>query len=197
MLGLRTAPKEDMGASVAEMVYGMPLTIPGTFFVPSKGPEAAEHLQRMRDIAGRLVPAPDAWHGTRAAATTKGLGEAEFVFVRRDASHGALQTPYTYRVLQRHDKYYVIQVGEREESVSIDRLKPANADPSQPIEPALPPRRGWPPKKWEERPEAEKKPEPETEQPPTYAQVTRRGRVVRPPERYIATVRDGRQTTTN
>ena len=82
MLGLRTAPKDDMGASVAEMVYGTPLTIPGTFFMPSKGPEAAEHLQRMRDIAGRLVPAPDAWHGTRAAANTKGLGEAEFVFMR-------------------------------------------------------------------------------------------------------------------
>ena len=90
MLGLRTAPKDDMGASVAEMVYGTPLTVPGTFFVPSNGPEASEHLQRMRDIAGRLVPAPNAWHGTRSTATTKGLEEAAFVFVRRDASHGPL-----------------------------------------------------------------------------------------------------------
>ena len=77
--------------------------------------------------------------------------------------------------------------------MSIDRLKPANADPSRPIDPALPPRRGQPPKQWEERPEAgrrkaETTPEPEPELPPTYSQVTRRGRKVRPPERYIATV---------
>ena len=90
MLGLRTAPKDDMGASVAEMVYGASLTVPGTFVAPSNGPEASVHLQRMRDIAGRLVPAPDVWHGTRPAKPCARLSEAEFVFVRRDASHGPL-----------------------------------------------------------------------------------------------------------
>ena len=29
LLGLRTMPKQDMGASVADMVYGSPLTVPG------------------------------------------------------------------------------------------------------------------------------------------------------------------------
>ena len=71
MLGLRTVPKEDLGTSVADMVYGMPLTVPGTFVSPSNDPEASDHLQLMRDIAGRLVPAPDAWHGTRATANAK------------------------------------------------------------------------------------------------------------------------------
>ena len=148
MLGLRTVPKEDMGASVAEMLYGAPLTVPGAFTVPSNNPEASDHLQRLRDVAGRLVPAPDAWHGTRNSANTKGLREAEFVFVWRDASHGPLQTPYTgpYRILQRQDKYYIIQCGEREESVSVDRLKPAHAEPDRQIEPAIPPKRGRPPK---------------------------------------------------
>ena len=208
MLGLRTVPKEDMGASVAEMLYGTPLTVPGAFTVPSNDPEAADHLQRMRDIAGRLVPAPDAWHGTRATANTKGLRESEFVFVRWDASHGPLQTPYTagpYRVIQRRDKYYIIQCGEREESVSVDRLKPANAAPDRPIEPAMPPRRGRPPKQREDRPaagrvptEARPGPEPEQEQrPPTYAQITRRGREVRPPDRYIATTTEQLPATTD
>ena len=197
MLGLRTAPKEDMGASVAEMVYNEPLTVPGVFFALGNGPDAADHLQRMRDIAGRLVPAPDAWHGTREGAISRGLTEAEFIFVRRDASHGPLQTPYTgpYRVLQRHAKYFVIQCGEREESVSIDRLKPANPEPDRPIEPAMPPRRGRPSKQCKERPagreQAEPRPELEMEQrPPTNAQITRQGRVVRPPDRYIATTNE-------
>ena len=99
MLGLRTAPKEDLGTSVAEMVYGAPLTVPGMFVGPTASSEAAEHLQQMRDIAGRLVPAPDAWHGTRGSQQERSLDEAEFVFVRRDASHGQLQTPYTETVI--------------------------------------------------------------------------------------------------
>ena len=105
MLGLRTMPKEDIGASVADMVYGTPLTVPGAFVLPSNDPEAANHLQRMRDIAASLVPAPDAWHGTRDTANSRALREAEFVLVRRNASHGPLQTPYTgpYLVLHRHD----------------------------------------------------------------------------------------------
>ena len=144
----------------------------------------------MRDIAGRLVPAPDAWHGTKPEARTRDLEEVEYVFVRRDASHGPLQTPYTgpYKVLQRQAKYFVIQCGEREESVSVDRLKPVQAQPERVIEPAMPPRRGRPPKRREERPadeNAEAKPEAE-QQPPTYAQITRSGRTVRPPDRYLA-----------
>ena len=178
LLGLRTMPKQDMGASVAEMEYGSPITVPGMFVWPESNPELGEHLQRMRDIAGRLVPAPDAWHGTKPVARNKDLEEAEYVFVRRDASHGPLQTPYTgpYRVLQRQAKYFVIQCGEHEESVSVDRLKPVKAQPDRTIEPAMPPRRGRPPKQREERPAAgnsEARPEAE-QQPPTYAQITRR-----------------------
>ena len=45
---------------------------------------------------------------------------------------------------------------------------------------------------------AETRPEPEPEQrPPTYAEVTRRGRLVRPPERYIATTTENLQATTD
>ena len=73
MVGLRTMPKEDMGTSVAKMIYGMPLAVPGALVVPNNEPEADDHLRRMRDIAGRLVPAPDVWHGTRASGTAKGL----------------------------------------------------------------------------------------------------------------------------
>ena len=144
MLGLRTTPKEDMGVSVADMVYGMPLTVPGAFVVPCNNPDAADHLRRMRDIAGRLVPAPDSWHGTRTATTARGLREAEYVFVPWDASHGPLQTPYTgpYHVLQRQDKYFIIQCGEREESVSVDRLKPANAEHRLPHRASDTPKKG-------------------------------------------------------
>ena len=80
--------------------------------------------------------------------------------------------------------------------MSIDRLKPANAEPKRPIEPALPPRRGRPSNQRVEHPAAQRgqantRPAPGPEEgTPTYAQVTRRGRAVRPPERYIAVASD-------
>ena len=190
LLGLRTTPKEELGTSVADMVYGAPLMVPGAFVAPSSSPEAAEHMRRMREMAGRLVPAPGAWHGNRAAAEAGNLWQAEFVFVRRDASHGPLQTPYTgpYKVLAKKEKYFVIQCGEREENVSVDRLKVAKADREGTIEPAMSPWRGRPPKQPEQRPEAEeRKTERKAASPqPTYAQVTRFGRRVRTPDRFIA-----------
>ena len=169
------------------MVYGAPLTVPGTFVGPTGSFQAAEHLQRMREIAGRLVPAPDAWHGSQGGSQERCLDESEFVFVRRDAAHGPLQKPYTgpYRVLQRHEKYFVIQCGEREENVSRDRLKAAKSDPDRPTTPAMPPKRGRPPKQREEKAAHEEKKEADGDQErPTYAQVTRSGRTIRPPERY-------------
>ena len=210
MLGLRTAPKEELGVSVAEMVYGAPLTVPGSFVGPASSPEAAEHLLRMRQVAGRLVPAPDAWHGVPGSALDRTLDDAEFVFIRRDASHGPLQTPYTgpYRVLERAEKHFVIQCGERQESVSVDRLKAAKCDPDRQTVPAEPPRRGRPPKQRAEQPAPSRPPGDQDQgppmerdaakvpvqgaatgsSPPTYAQVTRGGRVSKPPDRYVAAV---------
>ena len=206
LLKLRTTPKEDLGTTVAEMVYGKTLAAPGTFVAPSQNPEAAEHLHRMREMAGRLVPAPDAWHGTRPASAASNSDGAEYVFVRRDAAHGPLQTPYTgpYKVLERKEKFFIIQCGEPQESVSVDRLKAARAERDGAIEAARPPRRGRPPKAREDGTTGEKVETSGTlptgkedgpdetrqatqPQSQTYAQVTRRGRVSRPPERCIAT----------
>ena len=35
LLGIRTAPKEDIGVPSAELVYGSPLTVPGDFLAKS------------------------------------------------------------------------------------------------------------------------------------------------------------------
>ena len=80
-------------------------------------------------------------------------------------------------------------------------MKAAKAEPGRSIEPAVLPKRGCPPKQREARQaagrgQAEARPEPE-QRPPTYAQVTRRGREVRPPERYIATTDEHFPATTD
>jgi transposase InsO family protein len=47
MLGLRAAPKEDCGLSLAEMVYGEALTLPGEFLEAST-PPGDNFLQLLR-----------------------------------------------------------------------------------------------------------------------------------------------------
>ena len=38
LLGLKTAPTEDLGSSAAELVYGVPLRLPGEFIDPAHQP---------------------------------------------------------------------------------------------------------------------------------------------------------------
>lgn len=148
MLGLRTVPKEDLGASSAEMVYGAPLTVPGDFVGPSQQPEASQHLRKLREQVGRLAPAPNSWHRQQSPAVPSALGSSEFVFVRRDGHKTPLQTPYNgpFKVLERGPKAFKIDYGGRTELISLDRLKPAHVDPMEPVQVAQPPRRGRPPR---------------------------------------------------
>ena len=56
----------------------------------------------------------------------RALLEAEFVFVRDDASKPPLSLLYRgpYRVLKRSETFFFLQIGEKADSVSVDRLKP-------------------------------------------------------------------------
>ena len=150
LLGIRTMPKEDIGASSAELVYGAPLTVPGDFapMLPNQlSPSVAEHLRTMRGYVEQLVPVPMSRHGDKQIALPSALRTAQFVFVRVDGHKTPLAKPYTgpYQVLQRDDKHFLLQIGTRQDRVSVDRLKPAHIDSVEPLPVAIPPRRGRPP----------------------------------------------------
>ena len=70
--------------------------------------------------------------------------DAEFVFVRDDASKPPLSLLYRgpYCVLRRSEKFFVIQIGDKSDSVSVDRLKPVIS--SVPVVPGVPPVCGRP-----------------------------------------------------
>ena len=87
LLGLRTVPKEDLGTSSAELVYGNPLAVPGDFF-PDENPHSVpQELQRQRDRVGDLRPTPTSAHSEKHIHTdvSEALKKTKFVFVRRDA----------------------------------------------------------------------------------------------------------------
>ncbi|XP_042913760.1 uncharacterized protein, partial [Parasteatoda tepidariorum] len=95
LLGMRSAFRESIKATTAELVYGTALKLPGEFLMP----------------------------------TPKDFYASEFckqVFIRHDAVQPPLKPAYDgpFEVLERTDKVYKVQVGNKSKFVTIDRLKP-------------------------------------------------------------------------
>ncbi|GFV51154.1 pol polyprotein [Trichonephila clavipes] len=74
-----------------------------------------------------LHPKPPKHHGKRPVFIHPGLLEATHVFLRRDMLRRPLQQPYDgpFKVLQRKDKVFLLDINGKRVSVSIDRCKPA------------------------------------------------------------------------
>ena len=67
MLGLRTAPKEDLRSSSAELVFGQPLRVPGDFLPKSMEPwSASAQRASLQDL--RPGPNHAAWRPCFAGA---------------------------------------------------------------------------------------------------------------------------------
>ena len=150
LLGIRTAPKQDLGVSSAELVYGEVLSVPGDFLMPTTRPfNVQQQLQTLRDKVATLRPIPMSRHGSSSPSVPRALQTCKYVFLRNDSHRPPLSPPYSgpYEVLDRDKKNFVIRMGQRHERVTIDRLKPAHLDPYSPVQTASPPRRGRPPKR--------------------------------------------------
>lgn len=144
LLGLRTAFKEDLQASPAEMLYGTTLRIPGEFFVTTSHPQAApaSFVQRLHDLTQAIKPVPASRHATNLKPFFhKDLRVCTHVFRRLDLIKRTLTPPYTgpFKVLRRiDDKRYVIDIGGTPSIVSTDSLKPAFVDTPEPGTPPAP-----------------------------------------------------------
>lgn len=129
LLGLRTAWKEDLQCSVAEMVYGEPLRIPGEFLKPTIANQMKQpdFVSQLRQHMSYLRPQIASRHSTGTVFVHDDLKTSQHVFVRKDALRGALEPPYTgpYAVLRRTDKTITVNLNRGPVTVSIDRVKPA------------------------------------------------------------------------
>ena len=129
LLGVRTAIKLDLKCSVAEMVYGQALRIPGELFIhPStyKWDDTSDFIQKLRERMRNVFPT-DSRRSKTDIFIPKDLETCDFVFVRVDRVKTGLQQPYEgpYEILKRTRKFYVLNIKGKNTSISIDRLKPA------------------------------------------------------------------------
>lgn len=129
LLGIRSAYKEDLQASSAELLYGEPLRLPGEFFNSSTPctSDMSDFTARLRSFVERLKPVPASRHGNNKIFIFKDLATTENVFLREDASRVPLQPAYTgpHKVIERGDKVFKLLVKGKLVTVSVDRIKPA------------------------------------------------------------------------
>jgi len=126
LLGIRTTPKDGLIYSSAEMVYGQPLVVPGEFF-PSNEDVS---IQQLRAAVGDLAPCRPTRQSARSTYVPPDLKNSQYVFVRTDAHRPPLTHAYEgpFPVTQRNDKAFQLQLSNKTDWVSIDRLKPAYVD---------------------------------------------------------------------
>ena len=135
ILGLRTTPKEGINISAAEMVFGQPLVVPGEFFPCFTNPTDPTHtdLQAARWAARQFTPCLPTHPTHRDTYIPKSLQSTDYVFVRQDLVKPALSPPYRgpYRIVQRSDKAYLLNIQGKQDWVTLDRLKPAYVEPME------------------------------------------------------------------
>ncbi|GBO01107.1 Transposon Ty3-G Gag-Pol polyprotein [Araneus ventricosus] len=127
LLGIRVSVKEPLNCSVAEMVYGTPITLPGEFFSVNKTLSTNDFLASLQQRMSSLRPIPMSQHCRKKVFVHKELNNCSHVFLRQDRLTKSLVPPYSgpHLVVSRTSKRFTIQVGSRQQTVSIDRLKPA------------------------------------------------------------------------
>ena len=132
LLGIRNAVKADLQCTPSELVFGTTLRLPGEFISPtSTKPDISplDYAKRLSDHMGALKPTPPRLQ-TRSSFIDLHLQDCTHVFVRCDAVRKPLQAPYNgpFKVLERKEKFFLLDKNGKQDTVSIDRLKPAYLD---------------------------------------------------------------------
>ena len=107
-----------------------PLVVPGEIF-PYDSTADQSHVETLRRIVRDLTPCrPSKQHQHTTSFVPAELKSSDCVFIREDVHKPPLSNPYRgpYRVLARTDKSYRVQLDNKEDWISIDRLKPAYLD---------------------------------------------------------------------
>ncbi|VDN13174.1 unnamed protein product [Dibothriocephalus latus] len=136
LLEIRAAVKEEIQCTAADLVYGTSVRLPGELVQSSSvAPDATTtFVQQLQQCIAALHPTP-----TRSPPRR--------VFAHEDLNTTPQRSPqaplptlrWSTKVLERKDKYVVIQRADATDTVSIDRLKPAYVEcPSPPPGPSTP-----------------------------------------------------------
>jgi hypothetical protein len=96
LLGIRSAYKEDLETSVAELVYGEPLRVPGELLAATTPKVEPDHyIQQLHRQMSQLRPVLAARHSSPVTVIHRVVKDATHVFLRQDTISRALYLPYS------------------------------------------------------------------------------------------------------
>ncbi|CAH8493835.1 unnamed protein product [Dicrocoelium dendriticum] len=129
LLGIRNTIKEDIGCCPAELVFGTTLRLPGEMVLDSRVTgevDPTSYVTRLRQHFSTIRPTPPRI-SPRSQQVHPDLRTCPFVLVRVDSVRKPLTPPYEgpFKVVARKEKYFVLDRNGYQDTVSIDRLKPA------------------------------------------------------------------------
>lgn len=131
LLGLRSVLKPDLQASVAEMVYGAPLKLPGEFFQNefNANTNVSQFAQDLRENINLVRPVEASHHTAKHIFVYSDLKTCTHVYLRVDAVKTPLQSPFNgpYKVISRSIdlKTFDIEIKSQLKTINVNRLKPA------------------------------------------------------------------------
>ncbi|KAL0818913.1 hypothetical protein ABMA28_008221 [Loxostege sticticalis] len=144
LLGIRSAVKEDLKASAAEILYGEPLRLPGEFLKPhadGRLEDPCDFVVKFRRQMSKLRPIPASRHCRPGSFISRELSNATHVFLRDDAVRCPLTPAYSgpHPVLELKPKTVVLELHGKPSEVSLDRVKPAFCEQPLQLPQTLPP----------------------------------------------------------
>ncbi|XP_037928994.1 uncharacterized protein LOC119663555 [Teleopsis dalmanni] len=111
------------------MVYGTTLRLPSDFLEQGNNDKIPEHefVENMKQMMSQIRSVPTSNHSNEKVFLQKELQHATHVFLRDDSVRPPLKTPYDgpFKVVRRSDKTYDLLIKGKPVRVSVDRVKAA------------------------------------------------------------------------
>lgn len=129
LLGIRASIREELGTSPAEIVYGQPIKLPGEIVINRSNEvvDPTNLIDRLKTYMQNIKPTDTKVPEKMKEYVPKDLCNCTHVFVRVDKVKPPLTPAYDgpYSVVRRFRKFYVLNIKGKNNSIAIDRLKPA------------------------------------------------------------------------
>jgi len=138
LLGLRSAINCESNFSIAQMVYGKTICVPGEFFrTPKAKMDTDTFTGKLQEYMEQLTPYRAPRLAEQNIFVHKDLKNCTHVFLRIDRVKKPLENPYEgpYLVKNKCDKYFTISIKNKDVNISVDRLKSAYILSDQPHKP--------------------------------------------------------------
>ncbi|XP_014299298.1 uncharacterized protein K02A2.6-like [Microplitis demolitor] len=126
LLGLRAAWEDNIQTTPAELVYRKPIRLPGELLTPTNKTTPHHIVNILNRHFNSLASAEMSRHGKHSVFCLRNLSTCNHVLVRNDQVGPSFTVPYKcpYRVITRHDKYFIVDFRGRQIAISVVRLKP-------------------------------------------------------------------------